>query len=123
MSNSNINSRDGLQKSSRKDIWTLVKEAKEREKKNGGSTAGTFLSDLMEIPITETNVHMASFVIVADLSKPSETILEVEYFITRIQKRVKEILEGLEQRGSKRPKALKAFSNKKYGADHPDMNA
>jgi hypothetical protein len=39
----------------------------------------------------------------------------------RIEQKTKTILDNLEARGSKRPKALRAHSLKKYGAEHPDL--
>ncbi|KAJ3044367.1 Cytoplasmic dynein 2 light intermediate chain 1 [Rhizophlyctis rosea] len=170
----------------RKDIWTLVKEAKEREKKtsesrcsdldNGVETimylvgskqsgktsmvlrfldreeaatptvgleytfgrrtrgvnavkdvthiwelaGGTFLSDLIDIPITETNVHMCTFVITLDLSDPPTLLPNLDHFITKISTRITSILNSLESRGSKRPKALRTHTWKKFGVDHPD---
>ncbi|KAJ1536131.1 Ubiquitin-protein ligase E3B [Nowakowskiella sp. JEL0078] len=50
---------------------------------------------------------------------PAEMLRVVEQFIGAITKRVSEILDGLEKRGSKRPKNLRQFALKKY-ADNPD---
>ncbi|KAJ3331380.1 Cytoplasmic dynein 2 light intermediate chain 1, partial [Blyttiomyces sp. JEL0837] len=148
---------DEKPKQSKKDIWTLVKEAKDRESKKapgGGSQShdaptptvaleyrfarstrgttkdvahiwelagGTFLADLMDIPVSESNIHLTTFVVVADLSEPAEAVHLLAYFLERIEKRTSAILDNLEQRGSKRPKALRAFALKKFGNDHPDF--
>lgn len=170
----------------RKDLWTLAKEAKEREKKAAGPSAnidrddgyestvvvvgnkqcgkttlihrlrskddvptptvaleyrfarstrgtvkdiahiwelagGTHLSGLLDIPVTESNIHLVTFVIVLDLSHPAEAIRILEHFIERIDDRSRLIMLGLEQRGSKRPKGMKVFAYKKYGQDNPDL--
>ncbi|KAI9204137.1 uncharacterized protein BJ171DRAFT_582113 [Polychytrium aggregatum] len=168
----------------RKDIWMLMKEAKEREKKSENSDAGlestlfvcgtkragktsvilrfldreepplptvaleytfgrrtrgvnsvkdithiwelaggTFLSDLVEIPVTESNVHTITFVVVLDLSEPANLLATLTTLFTKIRSRVDSILGGLEERGSKRPKALRSHAWKKFGVDHPDKDA
>ncbi|KAJ3414837.1 Cytoplasmic dynein 2 light intermediate chain 1 [Chytridiales sp. JEL 0842] len=172
----------------RKDIWTLAKEHKEREKKNadsntgGGSdeglestivvvgnkssgktalinrlrgkddppqptvaleyryarstrgtvkdvchiwelAGGSMLGELLDIPINESNIHTTTFVIVVDLSEPADAIKLLEVLLNRIEKRVKSVLDGLDQRGSKRPRAMKHHATKKYGNEHPDLNS
>ncbi|RKO82962.1 hypothetical protein BDK51DRAFT_11746, partial [Blyttiomyces helicus] len=84
---------------------------------------GTFLSDLIQVPITESNVHTSTFVIVLDLSKPSEVLNTLEHFLQKIEARVAAILAGLEARGSRRPRALKAHAWKRFGVDHPDKDS
>ncbi|KAJ3054405.1 Cytoplasmic dynein 2 light intermediate chain 1 [Rhizophlyctis rosea] len=180
--NHNISDERELARSSiRKDIWTLVKEAKEREKKNvesvestmyvvgskhSGKTSivfrfldreeaptptvgleytfgrrtrgvnavkdvthiwelagGTYLSDLIDIPITETNIHTCTFIVTLDLSDPQSLIPSLDHFLSKISSRTTAILDSLESRGSKRPKALRAYAWKKFGPDHPDKNA
>jgi hypothetical protein len=41
------------------------------------------------------------------------------HFTGSIWEKTRKILDGLEQRGSKRPAALKAYAMKKF-TDHPD---
>ncbi|KAJ3129959.1 Cytoplasmic dynein 2 light intermediate chain 1 [Nowakowskiella sp. JEL0407] len=146
--------------SSRKDIWSLIKDVKQREKKSENLDAGldnilvfvgyetpfpsvaleynygrrtrgvnavkdvvhiwelaggTFLSDLIRIPVTEQNLHNSTFVIVANLAEPEEMIHVVDHFIAAITKRVNDLLDALEKRGSKRPRNLRNFAIKKYG--------
>ncbi len=81
---------------------------------------GTSLSSLSSICITEANVHLASLICCLDLAKPQEALLILLHFLTSIAARVKTICDGLEARGSKRPKGLKNFSWARVGADHPD---
>ncbi|KAJ3294419.1 Cytoplasmic dynein 2 light intermediate chain 1 [Borealophlyctis nickersoniae] len=174
--------------SMRKDVWTLVKEAKEREKKagenpdtaletnlvvvgskQGGKSSiilrfldrdeaptptvgleytfgrrtrgvnavkdvthiwelagGTYLSDLIDVPITETNIHTTTFIIVVDLSQPQSHLQILLPFLGKVTARVTAVLDSLGQRGSKRPKALRAYAWKKFtgeAAGHPDKDA
>eukprot|EP00842_Homolaphlyctis_polyrhiza_P006453 jgi/Hompol1/6809/HPOL_002295-RA len=83
---------------------------------------GTSLSDLLDIPITESNIHTSAFIIVLDLSAPSTLLDTLEVLLSKIHSRSAKILEGLESRGSKRPKALHSYALKKYGTDHPDKD-
>ncbi|KAJ3276038.1 Cytoplasmic dynein 2 light intermediate chain 1 [Terramyces sp. JEL0728] len=163
-----------------KDIWTLVKESKDREKKpessdvaietlllfagssGSGKTSivnrfldkeetpspsvaleytfgrrtrknetkdithiyelagGVNLSNLLEIPICESNIHTSSAVLVVDLSKPEEILDTLDHFIERIKSRTNAVLDRLESRGSKRPQALRNYAMKRYGSEHPD---
>ncbi|KAJ3242581.1 Cytoplasmic dynein 2 light intermediate chain 1 [Chytriomyces hyalinus] len=84
---------------------------------------GTHLTDLIDVPINESNIHLTTFVIVLDLSEPAEALPVLEHFLDKIQMRAKKVLDGLEARGSKRPKGLRAFALKKYGSDHPDISS
>ncbi|KAI9348765.1 hypothetical protein DFJ73DRAFT_960173 [Zopfochytrium polystomum] len=84
---------------------------------------GTQLAGLMDIPVSEANIHLITFVVVVDLSQPAEAISVLEFYMDRIAARVKTILDGLEQRGSKRPKGMKAFALKRFGQDHPDLSS
>ncbi|KND01166.1 uncharacterized protein SPPG_04256 [Spizellomyces punctatus DAOM BR117] len=172
--------KSSAQAASVKDIWTLVKEAKEREKKaaespdtsiestlffvgnkNAGKSSlilrfldreeppaptvgleytfgrrtrgvnavkdvahiwelagGIFLSDLIKIPVNEANVHTVTFVIVIDLSEPAEALKTLEHLIGKIKSTVNSLLDSLEQRGSKRPRAMRAYAWKKFGAEN-----
>ncbi|KAI9136455.1 hypothetical protein BKA69DRAFT_1104025 [Paraphysoderma sedebokerense] len=84
---------------------------------------GNQLSDLLEIPLNESNIHTATLFIVLDLSEPSQVVPIAEHFFAKLKSRVTTILENLEKRGSKRPKGLKAFAWKKYGGEpHPDRD-
>ncbi|KAJ3345906.1 Cytoplasmic dynein 2 light intermediate chain 1 [Entophlyctis luteolus] len=83
---------------------------------------GTNLTDLIDIPVNESNIHLATFVILIDLGDPSGALPVLEHFLNKIQTHTKKILDGLESRGSKRPKGLKALALKKYGSEHPDTS-
>lgn len=80
----------------------------------------TSLSDLINIPLNEANIHIASLAICVDLSKPEESLQLLKHFFDKTGARVDKILEGLESRGSKRPKALRHHAWTRFGADHPD---
>ncbi|KAI9159195.1 hypothetical protein H9P43_008532 [Blastocladiella emersonii ATCC 22665] len=81
---------------------------------------GTHMTKLLQVPLTAGNVHTAAAVVCVDLSRPRELVAAMEHFVTALAMRVEEILGGLEKRGSKRPKGLRAFAAKRYGGDHPD---
>lgn len=111
-----------------------------RRTRNGGNTkdvchiwelaGGTRLSDLVNIPIIETNIQNTSIMIVVDLSKvlfglttqPGQILALIKHFIDKIGLRVRQVLDGLEQRGSKRPKAMRSHAWIRFGADHPDRD-
>ncbi|KAJ3093813.1 Cytoplasmic dynein 2 light intermediate chain 1, partial [Physocladia obscura] len=84
---------------------------------------GTHLTSLIDIAVTESNIHLSTFVIVIDLSDPSEAVPVLEHFLDKIQIRANKILDSLESRGSKRPKGMKAFALRKYGSEHPDVSS
>ncbi|KAJ3163809.1 Cytoplasmic dynein 2 light intermediate chain 1 [Geranomyces variabilis] len=80
---------------------------------------GTSLASLISIPLNETNIHTTTFVIVVDLSNPAEAIATLPALLSNIQTASAAILDGLEARGSKRPKTLKALAWKRYNALEP----
>jgi dynein light intermediate chain 2, cytosolic len=80
----------------------------------------TLLSSLLNIVITEHNLHLSSFVIVVDLTRPEQAIEIIEHFINHIGKKIKELMDNLDARGSKRPAAMKNYAWKRYGTTHPD---
>lgn len=82
---------------------------------------GTRLSDLLMISINDNNVHLSSFVICIDLSKPEDIINILDHFLFAIRQKVNAILERLLSKKSKRPNAMKMYSLGKYGVDHPDL--
>ena len=45
----------------------------------------------------------------------------LEHFLFSVKANIDAILGRLEERGSKRPKALRAHALKRFGAEHPDM--
>lgn len=42
-------------------------------------------------------------------------------FLTSLRARISQIFDGLEARGSKRPKALRSHAAKLFGPEHPDI--
>ncbi|KAJ3259207.1 Cytoplasmic dynein 2 light intermediate chain 1 [Boothiomyces macroporosus] len=81
---------------------------------------GVNLSNLLDIPICESNIHTSSLILCVDLSKPEEILDILDHFIEKIKARTNFILDRLEARGSKRPQALRNYAMKRYGAEHPD---
>ncbi|KAI8917126.1 hypothetical protein DFJ77DRAFT_459291 [Powellomyces hirtus] len=77
---------------------------------------GTSLAPLISIPLTEANIHTTTFVIVIDLSNPPDAIATLPALLTHLQTATATILDGLEARGSKRPKAMKAVAWKRYSS-------
>ncbi|KAI8822224.1 uncharacterized protein EV422DRAFT_619352 [Fimicolochytrium jonesii] len=75
---------------------------------------GIRLSELVSIPLKETNIHTSTFVIVVNLSKPAETIHTLTTLLPRLHTTTTQILARLEARGSKRPKALRQFAWRKF---------
>ncbi|KAL7754452.1 cell division control protein [Sorochytrium milnesiophthora] len=81
---------------------------------------GTKLLELLEIPVTEPFIHALTMFAIADLSEPS-TILDVlKPTVDKYAACVNALLDSLEKRGSRRPKAMRAHALKRYGAEHPD---
>ncbi|KAJ2998308.1 Cytoplasmic dynein 2 light intermediate chain 1 [Globomyces sp. JEL0801] len=109
-----------MKQRSQKDVWSLIKETRTGEKKANDSTGGVYLSDLLDIPINESNIHLSSLVIVLDLSKPDKILDILDHFLEKIRSRIKVILDKLESRGSKRPQALRSYAWKRFGTEHPD---
>jgi dynein light intermediate chain 2 len=85
-------------------------------------SGGKDLSSLLKIPITELNLHLSSFAIVVDLSKPDQALDIVEHFLITIRDRLSNLMTSLESRGSKRPSAMKSYAWKRFGTEHPDSN-
>ncbi|KAJ3212698.1 Cytoplasmic dynein 2 light intermediate chain 1 [Clydaea vesicula] len=83
---------------------------------------GIFLSELINVPITEFNLQSLTYVIVLDLSEPQDILTNLENYLDKFWNRVNSIFKNLEQRGSKRPKNLKNLSWKKFGSEHPDKD-
>ncbi|ORZ37543.1 or S-antigen, N-terminal domain-domain-containing protein [Catenaria anguillulae PL171] len=85
---------------------------------------GAQMTKLLQVPLTPANVHTASVLVCVDLANPHELVASLDHFVVgTLAARVDEILAGLEKRGSKRPKGLRQFALKKYGAEHADRNA
>ncbi|KAJ3159014.1 Cytoplasmic dynein 2 light intermediate chain 1 [Geranomyces michiganensis] len=80
---------------------------------------GTSLASLISLPLSEANIHTTTFVIVMDLSKPAEVVATLPALLANVQSASAAILDGLEARGSKRPKTLKALAWKRYNALEP----
>lgn len=95
---------------------------------------GVAFSDLMQIPMNESNIHLMNLVMVVDLSqvnlnllspssKPQVSFQLVQHFFQQLDAIVLPILSALEKRGSKRPKGMRLQASKCYGPDHPDQYA
>ena len=77
----------------------------------------------MAIPFNEGTFHSFTMGIILDLSRPHTLLPTLLHFLAAISARLTSVLESLETRGSKRPKAVRAHHLKKYGAEHPDKDA
>ncbi|KAI8799875.1 hypothetical protein BJ742DRAFT_860483 [Cladochytrium replicatum] len=82
---------------------------------------GTRMSQLINVPLNEQNLHNTSFVLVLDLSKPESIVPTTEALMSTINARFEALCRSLESRGSKRPKNLRAAAAKKY-AESPDRD-
>lgn len=78
---------------------------------------GTFLSKLVEVPITRENISTISVVLVLDLSKLDELWNTLEIFVKQIRHRVNQVLSELKPVDANN---LKQRAWKKFGEDHPD---
>lgn len=81
---------------------------------------GVGLADLINCPINETSINNITLAIVVDLSRPFEVVDTTLHFLDKLNTRLKTLFANLEQRGSRRPKAMRAHALKKFGDNHPD---
>jgi dynein light intermediate chain 2, cytosolic len=58
-----------------------------------------------------------------DLSRPEESLSFLKHMLDKTGARITSVLDGLESRGSKRPKALRSHAWTRFGADHPDKDS
>ena len=114
-------------------MWTLFDELWNC---NIHEATGNRPSELLSIPLSESNIHSSCVVVVVDLSKvgvftaisPTVTTNQPEMlfsilssYITQLQKVTEGILQRLEKRNSKRPAVLRRIARKRYGDTHPDL--
>uniref|UniRef100_A0A7S0RPS7 Cytoplasmic dynein 2 light intermediate chain 1 n=1 Tax=Pyramimonas obovata TaxID=1411642 RepID=A0A7S0RPS7_9CHLO len=68
-------------------------------------------------------VATAVVCITLDLSKPSEVLDALEFWLNKIKAKVRTTYDKLERRGSKLPDQLKLRAKKVFGAQHEDKDA
>lgn len=81
---------------------------------------GTFLSKLIEIPITPDTMNHLSIVIVIDLSKPEQLWDTIEILLKQVRQRLNEVLRSLQSSHPELIKTLKLQAKQCHGDDHPD---
>ncbi|KAJ3374896.1 Cytoplasmic dynein 2 light intermediate chain 1 [Allomyces arbusculus] len=77
----------------------------------GGGPAGT---KIVTVPLSAATVHTTAVLLCADLTRPADLASTIELYLSVLSSRIDELLAGLEKRGSKRPKGMRAFAMKKY---------
>ncbi|KXS17768.1 hypothetical protein M427DRAFT_491621 [Gonapodya prolifera JEL478] len=82
---------------------------------------GTSLIRGIDIAVKERNLHTTSFALVVDLSDPHTLLSTILPLLDRARQRVTSLAEGLEKRGSRRPKNLRQHALKKYDG-HEDKS-
>lgn len=78
---------------------------------------GTFLSKLIEIPLTSATIRSMAIIIVLDLSLPNELWHTVETLLSQVKSKVNKALEGIDKHSVEQ---LKKQAWKKFGEEHPD---
>ncbi|KNE67407.1 hypothetical protein AMAG_11872 [Allomyces macrogynus ATCC 38327] len=77
----------------------------------GGGPAGT---KVVTVPLSAATVHTTAVLLCVDLTRPADLASTIESYLAVLSSRIDELLAGLEKRGSKRPKGMRAFAMKKY---------
>eukprot|EP00472_Partenskyella_glossopodia_P010535 CAMPEP_0197523750 /NCGR_PEP_ID=MMETSP1318-20131121/8622_1 /TAXON_ID=552666 /ORGANISM="Partenskyella glossopodia, Strain RCC365" /LENGTH=384 /DNA_ID=CAMNT_0043076541 /DNA_START=25 /DNA_END=1179 /DNA_ORIENTATION=+ len=86
----------------------------------GGERA---LSRLLDIAVNTDTVQKTGIVIVADLSRPKETLSDVHFWLAAAKRRVTDILDKLKNKKPKVPFEMAARARGRLGASHPDLAA
>ncbi|EKX40905.1 hypothetical protein GUITHDRAFT_175552 [Guillardia theta CCMP2712] len=87
---------------------------------------GTSLPDLLDVPLNENNLKNVAFVIVADLSKPSEVIAVVQFWLRKLERRI-QTLEQICKKDPKQAKLIEMLKDRSIrrfgdgGEKHKDM--
>jgi len=80
---------------------------------------GRSLVRLLDIAINLSTVEKTGIVVVADLSRPAETLVDLEFWLSAALRRVKEVLEKITRR-PKLPAILEARAQARLGETHRD---
>ncbi|XP_031552377.1 cytoplasmic dynein 2 light intermediate chain 1-like [Actinia tenebrosa] len=83
---------------------------------------GTFLSKLIDIPISQQSIRTLSVAIVLDLSLPNELWVTMETLLSQVKSRVNKVLEELARKNPGVVNEMKKNAWKKFGDDHPDKS-
>ncbi|XP_019855996.1 PREDICTED: cytoplasmic dynein 2 light intermediate chain 1-like isoform X1 [Amphimedon queenslandica] len=81
---------------------------------------GTFLSQLLNIPLTTDTISNSSVLIILDLSKPDELWDVMESLINELRSRIKSIVSDLRSTNPAIVTDLRRKAKEKHGAGHPD---
>lgn len=84
---------------------------------------GTFLSKLIEIPITSVTIRNMAIAIVVDLSLPNELLHTLETLLSQVKSKVGRALEELGKKDPSSVQHLKKQAWKKFGEEHPDKSS
>lgn len=84
---------------------------------------GTFLSKLIEIPITSATVRNMAIAIVLDLSLPNELIYTMETLLSQVKSKIGKALEDLEKKHPGSVQQLKKQAVARFGEEHPDKSS
>lgn len=84
---------------------------------------GTFLSKLIEIPITSVTIRNMAIAIVLDLSLPNELLYTVETLLSQVKSKVNKALEDLDKKHPGSVQQLKKQAWKRFGEEHPDKSS
>ncbi|XP_022787049.1 cytoplasmic dynein 2 light intermediate chain 1-like [Stylophora pistillata] len=80
---------------------------------------GTFLSKLIEIPLTSVTIRSMAVVVVVDLSLPNEMWNTMETLLSQVKSKVNKALESLEGKEPSSVQQIKKQAWKKFGEEHP----
>lgn len=81
------------------------------------------MKELMLVPVSENNLHTSVILLTFDLTRPKRSTEMLATFLDTFQPYINGMMESLESRGSKRPRAIKAVALKRYREDHPDRSS
>ncbi|XP_072165799.1 cytoplasmic dynein 2 light intermediate chain 1-like [Diadema setosum] len=83
---------------------------------------GTFLSQLTEIPLSESNLMSTSLMLVLDLSQPYEVWHTMETLVKGALDRVEQVISRLMRENPKIQEQIKEKAWKRIGETHPDRD-
>ncbi|XP_033645784.1 cytoplasmic dynein 2 light intermediate chain 1-like [Asterias rubens] len=83
---------------------------------------GTFLSELVEVPIKQDMLLSSSFMLILDLSHPNELWITMDVLIQTTLKRIEQVISKLSVSNPKINAQIKMRSRELFGEDHPDKD-
>eukprot|EP01013_Petalomonas_cantuscygni_P023504 TRINITY_DN44978_c0_g1_i1.p1 TRINITY_DN44978_c0_g1~~TRINITY_DN44978_c0_g1_i1.p1 ORF type:complete len:388 (-),score=87.29 TRINITY_DN44978_c0_g1_i1:225-1388(-) len=82
---------------------------------------GTQLSSLLDVVITDQNIHTVVVVLVLDLKEGRHVWASLQHWMLSVKKRVSECFRKLKSRGSSTPGKMISRMQKRFGDKHPDI--